>query len=84
MSGDSAFMYRPPRARAKLAAVTKQAERVRRLERASPLTVARAELHAAMRKAHQDGATLEAIGHAAGVTRQRVHAILNAEQKSKR
>ena len=57
--------------------IAKAAERVERLE--PRLADARVELHAAIRQAHSDGASLSAIARVAGLSRERVRQIVRAK-----
>jgi hypothetical protein len=54
--------------------IAKAAERVERLE--PRLAEARTELHAAIRQAHAEGASLAAISRVAGLTRERIRQIV--------
>jgi DNA-directed RNA polymerase sigma subunit (sigma70/sigma32) len=54
--------------------IAKAAERVERL--APRLAEARAELHAAIRQAHAEGATQATIARVAGLSRERVRQIV--------
>lgn len=54
--------------------VAAAAEKISRLE--PRLTEARQELHAAIREAHEEGASVVVIAKVAGITRQRVAQIL--------
>ena len=57
--------------------IAKAAERVERLE--PRLADARVELHAAIRQAHDEGATLSAIARVAGLSRERVRQVVRAK-----
>jgi DNA-directed RNA polymerase sigma subunit (sigma70/sigma32) len=53
------------------------AERIERLE--PRLNDARTELHAAIRKAHKEGASLGTIARVAGLSRERIRQIVKAK-----
>ena len=57
--------------------IAKAAEKVERLE--PRLAEARTELHAAIRQAHGEGASLSAIARVAGLSRERVRQIVRAK-----
>jgi DNA-directed RNA polymerase sigma subunit (sigma70/sigma32) len=54
--------------------ISEAAEQVERL--APRLEAARSELHAAIRQAHKEGATLGTIARVAGLSRERVRQIV--------
>ena len=56
------------------------AEAAERVERLKPrLAEARRELHAAIRDAHAEGASLGTIGRVAGLSRERVRRLVSAD-----
>ena len=55
--------------------IAKAAEQVERLE--PRLVAARQELHAAIRKAHAEGASLGAISRVAGLSRERIRQLVS-------
>lgn len=55
--------------------VAKAAEKIGRLE--PRLAEARRELHAAIREAHADGASVQVIARVAGLSRQRIDQIVS-------
>jgi DNA-directed RNA polymerase sigma subunit (sigma70/sigma32) len=59
--------------------VAKAAERVERLE--PRLAEARTELHAAIRAAHAEGASLGTIARVAGLSRERVRQIVKQSDR---
>ena len=56
--------------------IAKAAERVERLE--PRLAEARTELHAGVRQAHSEGASLGTIARVAGLSRERIRQIVSA------
>jgi hypothetical protein len=60
--------------------IANAAERVERLE--PRLAEARAELHAAIRQAHAEGAKPATIARAAGLSRERIRQILGRSSSS--
>lgn len=56
--------------------ITKAAERVERLE--PRLAQARQELHAGIREAHAEGASLGTIARVAGLSRERIRQLVSA------